>query len=65
MGKQLEAAKARLRAAGVTNIKLFPGTNRDATPEQMAEEINRVLARIESGSDESGEYEIVDQSHDD
>lgn len=28
---------------GVSNIKLFPGSNRDATPEQIAAEVARIL----------------------
>jgi len=56
MGIQLEEAKARLKAAGIKNIKFFPGSNRDATPEQMAEEINRTLTRLEEG-----DFELPDQ----
>jgi hypothetical protein len=32
-----------------SNFKLFPGKNRDATPEQVAQEINASLAKIEAG----------------
>ena len=62
MTKQLQIAKERLFGQGgldVANIKLFPGTNRDATPEQMAETINNVIADLESG-----DYELVDESLD-
>lgn len=52
MGQQLEVAKKRLfdeDALGATNIKLFPGTSRDTTPEQFAEEINKAISQIEAG----------------
>ncbi len=53
MGTQLELAKKRLfdeKALKVGNIKLFPGSNRDTTAEEMAEEINKSLSRIETGN---------------
>lgn len=59
---QLEMAKHRLFDASglnVENVKLFPGSNRDATPEQMAEQINKALAQIEAG-----DYEVVEQFDD-
>ena len=31
-----------------SNFKLFPGKNRDATPEQVAQEINASLDKIEA-----------------
>jgi hypothetical protein len=49
---QLELAKKRLfdsDGLGVTNIKMFPGSSRDVTPEQIAEQINRALSQIETG----------------
>lgn len=52
MGSQLESAKRRLfdaESLNVENVKLFPGSSREATPEQMAEEINKALAQIEAG----------------
>lgn len=33
----------------VSNFKLFPGSNRDATPEEIAGEISRVLAGTFAG----------------
>lgn len=33
----------------VSNFKLFPGSNRDATPEEIASEISRVLANVFGG----------------
>ncbi len=52
MGQQLELAKKRLfdkDSLAVTNIKMFPGSNRDATAEQFAEQINKSLSQIEAG----------------
>jgi hypothetical protein len=52
MGQHLDLAKKRLfdkDALGVTNIKLFPGSSRDTTPEQFAEEINKALSQLEAG----------------
>lgn len=53
MGAQLELAKTRLfdrDSLNAKNIKMFPGTNRDTTPEQMAQEINRSLSQLEAGN---------------
>jgi hypothetical protein len=58
VSNQMELAKSRLFGDGslqVSNIKLFPGEARDSTPEQMAEEVKKSLAQIESG-----DYELVD-----
>lgn len=52
MGAQLELAKTRLydkASLNAGNIKLFPGSSRDATAEQMAEQINKALSQIEAG----------------
>lgn len=52
MGTQLELAKKRLfdsDALNVTNIKLFPGSSRDTTADQFAEQINKALSQIEAG----------------
>ena len=59
MQTQTERAKQKLYSAGtleVDNIKLFPGSSRDVTAEQMAEQINKALAQIEAG-----DYELVEQ----
>lgn len=51
MQQQLEIAKGRLfdaDAMRVTNLKLFPGTKREATAEQFAEQINKALSQIDS-----------------
>lgn len=61
MAQQLDLAKKRLfdvDALGVTNIKLFPGSSRDTTPEQFAEEINKALSQLEAG--EYSEVKIED-----
>lgn len=58
MGTQLELAKHRLfdrKMLHVSNVKLFPGGDREATPEQMAEQINKAIAQIEAGDFESVE----------
>ena len=58
MGQQLNLAKSRLfdtDSLALSDIKLFPGSNRDATREQFAEEINKVMSRIVAG-----DYDDVD-----
>jgi hypothetical protein len=62
MGAQIELAKHRLfDEAGLyaSNVKLFPGSSRDATPDQMAGEVCKAIAQIEAG-----DYELVDQFDD-
>lgn len=62
MPTQLDIAKRRLfdeEALNADNIKLFPGTNRDSTPEQMAEQINKAIAQIDAG-----DYELVEDFED-
>jgi hypothetical protein len=62
MSTQMELAKSRLFGEGslqVANIKLFPGSDRDSTPEQMAEQVKKSLAQIEAG-----DYELVDSFED-
>ena len=49
--QQIEIAKGRLfdaDAMRVSNLKLFPGANREATAEQFAEQINKALSHIEA-----------------
>jgi hypothetical protein len=42
---ELEALKKRLfRDNAVKNVKFFPGTSFDATPEDMARELNKFFA---------------------
>lgn len=52
MSQHLELAKGRLYGAdalGAKNLKLFPGSSRDVTSEQVAEQINKALSQIEAG----------------
>ena len=56
---QLELARGRMFAADaldVKNLKLFPGSNRDTTPEQFAEQLNKSLSLIEAG-----DFELVSE----
>lgn len=39
----------------VTNLKLFPGTDRDTTPEKVLDQVDRVVSEIENGA-----LEIID-----
>lgn len=57
MENQIEIAKHRLFAADELNaadIKLFPGSSRDSTPQQVAEQINKAIAQIMNG-----DYELL------
>lgn len=52
MNSQLEIAKHRLfdqSGLFAADFKLFPGSNRDASKEAMAEQINKAIAQIEAG----------------
>ena len=52
---QLELAKHILfdkDGVRAQNIKLFPGSNREASKEAMAEQVNRAIAQIEAGEAE-------------
>lgn len=52
MAQELEVAKKRLfdkDAINTKNIKLFLGSNRDATIEEIAEQINKSLSQIDAG----------------
>lgn len=51
MGQQLEFAKKRLfssGANGLTDVKLYLGSSRDTTAEDLASEINKVLSQLEN-----------------
>ena len=55
---QLDLLKHRLfdkDGLDVDNISVTPGFNREASPEQIAGEINRALSQIEAG-----DCEVVD-----
>lgn len=59
MNTELEKAKELLYGKdglGVTNFKLFWGSNRDTTVEQMASQIN---AAVEDLMDPSGSAELL------
>lgn len=52
MGQHLDLAKKRLfdkDSLAVTNVKFFPGTSRDTTSEQLAEQVNKAISQIEAG----------------
>lgn len=58
MGTQVELAMKRLfdkDALAVSNIKLYPGSNRDTSADQFAEQITKVISQIEAG-----DYDLVD-----
>lgn len=60
MGAQLELAKKRLfdkDSLAANNIKMFPGSNRDATAEQFAEQINKSLSQIDAGDFDEVNFE--------
>lgn len=55
MATQMEMAKNRLfsnKGIAAKNVKLFPGSYRDVTAEQVAEQINSALSQIEAGKAE-------------
>lgn len=63
MSTQLELAKNRLFEKGglhADNVKLFPGSIREASRERVAEQVNRSLSQIEAG-----DYEVVGDEADD
>ncbi|MFT6474228.1 MAG: hypothetical protein ACJAUS_001944 [Qipengyuania sp.] len=52
MGTSVEVAKHRLfdkDALNVADVKFFPGSKSDVTPNQIANELNKALAQIEAG----------------
>lgn len=52
MSTQLDLAKGRLfdeDELATANFKLYPGTNRDSTPEEVAEQINKAISQIRAG----------------
>jgi len=58
MASEMELSKHRLfdkAQLDAKDIKLFPGSNREATPEEMAQQVNRAIAQIASG-----DYEVVE-----
>lgn len=62
MANQVTLAQNRLYGAdglAVSDFKMYPGTDRDVSKEQFAEQINKVLAQIEAG-----DYDLVEQYED-
>lgn len=60
MFKSIERAKNRLYGEDglkVADIKLFPGHSNDVTPDQRAEQVNKVLAQLAAD-----DYDIVEDS---
>lgn len=56
---QLDTAKHTLfdsDGLAVANVKLYPGSNREVTPEILAEQVNNVIAQLLAGDFE----ELVD-----
>lgn len=61
MATQMEMAKNRLfsdKGIAAKNVKLFPGSLRELTAEQIAEQINLALSQIEAG--EAEEFTFAD-----
>lgn len=57
---ELEMAQRRLYDADalrISNIKMTPGTKRDVSPEQMAQQLNRLLSQLEAN-----DYDLVSDS---
>ena len=49
---ELNTLKKRLfEDASVKNVKFFPGSDSDASPEEMAREINKFFADAETGAE--------------
>lgn len=58
MGAKMEVAKHRLfdeTKLNVADVKLFPGSSRDITAEDIAEQLTKVISQLENG-----DYELVD-----
>jgi hypothetical protein len=62
MKTQLDVARHRLFDAemlNAANVKLFPGSSRDAKPEQVAEQVVKAIAQVEAG-----DFELIEQFDD-
>ena len=58
MQTQFEAAKHLLfsqEGLDVSNVKMFPGSDREVTPEQMSDQIVRAVAQINAG-----DYDVME-----
>jgi hypothetical protein len=61
MSIQINLASNRLygeEGLQVSDVKLFPGAQRDISKDEFAEQLNKSLAEIENG-----DYELVDGDH--
>lgn len=57
---EIEMAKRRLfdsDGLGARNVSVFPGSSRDASAEQVARQINRVISQLEAGEYEEAPLE--------
>lgn len=62
MADQMQLAQNRLYGESglrVTDVKLFPGSSRDVSKEEFAEQINKSLAQMEAG-----DYQLVEEFDD-
>lgn len=62
MPNSIEMAKNRLYGANglmVADIKLFHGESVDVTPNQRAEQVNKILAHLDAG-----DFDVVTQHSD-
>ena len=62
MADQIQLAQNRLygeQGLKVSDVKLFPGSSRDVSKEQFAEQINKSIAEIEAG-----DYDLVEEFED-
>jgi len=58
MSTQAEQARRRLfgdDGLRVSNFKIFPGTSREITAEQISKQVNQVVTQLEEG-----DFELVD-----
>jgi hypothetical protein len=61
MNTKLEQAKTALYGSDglrATNFKLFPGSNRDVTAEQIAKQINTVVEALKNPDEEMDKIDI-------
>jgi hypothetical protein len=58
MSTQTEIVKRRLfgdDGLHASNFKLFPGSSREVTAQQIAEQVNKIVTQLEEG-----DYELVE-----
>ena len=62
MNVELNSLKKRLfKDNSVKNIKFFPGTDNDASPEDIARDINKFFAESENGVENINVTEELDK----